>query len=130
MKVSLNQWKYLSVVSGGLAVLSLIISVVYLQFATKASAATPQAIVKITDDGFLPATITVKAGTVLTWQNVDGQPHRVVSGPYPAHTDLPGLDSVQNMSTGQYYQFTAAHTGTFTYYDAAHPSSAGQIVVK
>ena len=77
---------------------------------------------------FEPSTLTVKAGTTVTWTNQDSTSHQVASNPHPAHTDLPGLDS-GTLSQGQTYSFTFTTKGTFGYHCHLHPSMQGTIVV-
>ena len=87
-----------------------------------------EARVDITDDGFEPNTITVKAGTRITWDNQDPSPYHITSGPYPTHA-LPDLDSIQNIGPGVTYSFIPTQTGTFAYYNALDPTTQGQIIV-
>jgi len=94
--------------------------------------ATPvQATVEITDSGFNPATISVKKGTVVTWNNKDSAPHWVASDPHPVHNQLPGFDSVRKIAAGESYPFTFEKTGTFTYHDHLNPLKfKGTVIVK
>jgi plastocyanin len=78
--------------------------------------------VVIKDFSFAPATLTVKAGTKVTWINRDSDPHtvdendkRFKSGP---------------MDTDAQYSFTFNSPGTFKYFCALHPRMTGQIVVQ
>jgi len=88
--------------------------------------ATPvQATVEITD------TISVKKGTVVTWNNKDSAPHWVASDPHPVHNQLPGFDSVRKIAAGESYPFTFEKTGTFTYHDHLNPLKfKGTVIVK
>jgi plastocyanin len=71
---------------------------------------------------FQPATLTVTAGSKVTWTNRDEEPHLVVSAgaQFPAS---PALDTDDSYST------TFAKPGTYTYFCSIHPHMVGTIVV-
>src|SRR5437016_2240299 len=52
-----------------------------------------QAIIQVTANGFVPATLKVKGSTTVVWKNTDSAPHQVASNPYPADNGTPGLKS-------------------------------------
>ena len=68
--------------------------------------------VKIDNFSFGPATLTVPAGTTVTWINQDDLPHSIVSSEGKA-LKSPVLDTDQKFS----YTFTTA--GTYPYYTIA-----------
>lgn len=87
-----------------------------------ASASTAANEVSIENFSFAPATLTVKAGTKVTWINRDDVPHtvdendkRFKSGP---------------MDTDDQFSYTFSSPGTFSYFCALHPKMVGQIIVK
>jgi len=98
------------------------------QVATTAAPAQTN-VITIKNSAFSPPTLTIKAGTTVTWINEDSEPHKVTSDPHPAHTDLPELVS-GDLSKGQSYNFTFTKTGTFGYHCHLHPFMKGQIVVE
>jgi plastocyanin len=78
--------------------------------------------VVIENFSFAPATLTVKAGTKVTWINRDDVPHtvnendkRFKSGP---------------MDTDDQFSYTFSAPGTFNYFCALHPKMTGQIIVQ
>ena len=78
--------------------------------------------VVIENFSFAPATLTVKAGTKVTWINRDDVPHtvnendkRFKSGP---------------MDTDDQFSYTFSAPGTFSYFCALHPKMTGQIIVQ
>lgn len=79
--------------------------------------------VSIQDLAFNPSTITVSAGTTITWTNNDGVEHTVTSTDGPAPFDCPSLMS------GGTVQFTFDTPGTYTYRCNIHPTMTGTIVV-
>lgn len=86
--------------------------------------------VSITKNGFSPQTIQVKKGQSITWTNTDKNPHQVASGPHPTHTNLPGFDGQEALTTNDSFTFTFEKTGTFTYHDHLNPLKfQGTVVV-
>jgi plastocyanin len=77
--------------------------------------------VTIKDFAFGPATLTVKAGTAVTWTNQDAPGHTVTF-------DSGGVSS-DTLRTGATFSHTFASAGTFTYHCAIHPSMKGSITV-
>ena len=87
--------------------------------------------VEITSKGFVPATLTVKKGTVVLFTNKDKKAHRPASDPHPSHNTLPGFDSQVNVQKGQAYSFFFDREGEWTYHDHLNPLKfKGTIIVK
>jgi|HubBroStandDraft_6_1064221.scaffolds.fasta_scaffold1156408_1 plastocyanin len=80
------------------------------------------AAVKIDNFSFAPATLTVAAGTTVTWVNHDDIPHNVVS------TD--GLFKSKVIDTDEKFSFTFTKAGTFPYFCGIHPKMTGKVVVQ
>ena len=78
---------------------------------------------------FYPPTLTIKAGTNVHFINRGSVPIWVASNPHPAHTDLPGFDSMGPVKTGSYYGFTFMTIGVFSYHNHFLPDQQGIIVV-
>jgi len=78
--------------------------------------------VKIDNFVFGPQTITVPAGTTVTWTNSDDIPHTAVS------TD--GVFKSKVMDTDEKFSYTFTKPGTYSYYCSVHPKMTGQVVVK
>jgi plastocyanin len=72
---------------------------------------------------YLPADLTVTAGTTVTWTNEDTAPHTVTSSSGPESLSSPELAKGQSWS----HAFTVA--GTFTYYCAVHPDMTARLTV-
>ncbi|VVE61708.1 putative Amicyanin precursor [Pandoraea captiosa] len=87
-----------------------------------AAEATPT--VHIENFTFAPATLTVKAGTRVTWTNRDDEPHTVTSSSTPRTFASGALD------TDATFAFTFDKPGTYPYFCAVHPHMTGVIVVK
>ena len=88
--------------------------------ATTAAAMAPQ--VTLAQATFGPATLTIRAGTTVTWVNNDGDLHTVTSS--QGLFASPGLDPGDTFA----YRFSAA--GTYPYFCALHPHMKGTIVVQ
>ena len=80
--------------------------------------------VKIDNFSFGPATLTVAAGTTVTWTNRDDIPHTVVSADDPKVFKSKVLDTDEKFS----YAFTKA--GTYSYFCSIHPKMTGKVVVQ
>jgi plastocyanin len=87
------------------------------------------AIVRITKNGFIPATLSVSKGTKVVWTNSDTNLHQVASNPYPKDNILPSLKS-EILNNAQTYEYTANTPGTFGYHDQLTPTTNGTLVVQ
>jgi plastocyanin len=87
-----------------------------------ATAANTPAAVAIHNFHFVPATLTVAAGTTVTWTNDDNDVHTVTDRGRAFRSGA--LDSKDTFS----YTFTKP--GEFTYFCTFHPMMVGKIVVK
>jgi amicyanin len=79
--------------------------------------------VSIDNFSFAPATLTVKAGTTVTWTNKDDIPHGIGSA-NNAFKKGPALD------TDESFSFTFTTPGTYQYFCYLHPHMVGSIVVE
>lgn len=68
---------------------------------------------------FTPSSITVAAGTTITWTNKDGVTHNVTSDS--------GVFSSGSMGTGATFSFKFVTKGTYTYKCTIHPSMTGSV---
>jgi|ERR1700761_3484071 plastocyanin len=85
-------------------------------------AAAAAAEVKVDNFSFSPATLTVAAGTTVTWTNRDDIPHNVVS------TDKVFKSKV--MDTDEKFSYTFTKAGSYAYFCSIHPHMTGTVVVK
>jgi plastocyanin len=90
-------------------------------FAKAQTAAT--AAVGIDNFTFNPQTVTVKAGTTVTWTNKDDIPHGI------AATNN-AFKRSQALDTGDSFSFTFTTPGTYQYFCYIHPHMTGSIVVE
>lgn len=78
--------------------------------------------VKIDNFSFTPQTLTVHAGTTVTWVNQDDVPHTVTS------TDKQFKSRA--LDTNERFQHTFSAPGTYNYFCSVHPHMTGKIVVQ
>jgi plastocyanin len=95
----------------------------------QSTAPVPVALVRITDEGFQPATLAVKPSTKIIWKSADPSLHQVASNPYPSGGVPKNLKS-GILSGNRSYTYVADKSGTFTYHDQFNPTNNGTIVVK
>jgi len=72
---------------------------------------------------FNPQTVTVKAGTTVTWTNKDDIPHGI------AATNN-AFKRSQALDTDDSFSFTFSTPGTYQYFCYIHPHMTGTIVVE
>ena len=80
--------------------------------------------IDIKNFAFVPATLTVAAGTAVTWVNQDEEPHNIVDLAKPHVFRSQGIDG------GDKYTFVFDKPGTYEYVCSVHPHMHGTIVVK
>jgi amicyanin len=71
---------------------------------------------------FNPQTLTVKAGTTVTWTNKDDIPHAIAAVGKQFKSRV--------MDTDNNYSFTFTTPGTYAYFCSLHPHMTGTIVVE
>jgi len=76
---------------------------------------------------FTPASITIKAGDTVTWNNVDTAAHTVTGGS-PADGPSGVFDSSLLMG-GADYAFTFNDKGSYKYFCMVHPWMTGSVTV-
>jgi plastocyanin len=81
------------------------------------------AAIKIDNFSFGPATVTIPAGSTVTWTNNDDVPHVVSS-------DDNKMFKSKALDTDDHFSFTFTKPGTYNYYCAIHPKMTAKIVVQ
>jgi plastocyanin len=79
--------------------------------------------VSIDNFTFTPQTLTVKAGTTVTWNNHDDIPHGVAS-------DNNAFRRSKALDTDDKFAFTFTTPGTYKYFCYIHPHMTGTIEVQ
>jgi len=93
-----------------------------LLLALAAGAAHADNAVTIRNFDFAPMSLSVRAGTTVTWRNDDEEPHTVVSES--------GLFRSAAIDGGENFSFKFDKPGTYRYFCTIHPKMVGTIVVK
>jgi plastocyanin len=78
--------------------------------------------VNIKSYSFQPATLSVPAGTTVTWHNQDNAQHTVTS-------DIKGLFDSGAIAAGKKFTYTFTAPGSYSYHCSIHPGMKGTIVV-
>jgi plastocyanin len=86
-----------------------------------AATADSSTIVMAKDFMFAPTSLTVAAGSTVTWTNNDDEPHTVVSDN--------GLFRSAALDTNQSFSFRFDKPGTYRYACSIHPRMVGTIIV-
>jgi len=89
----------------------------------RAQNAGPPTAVSIDNFTFAPPTLTVKAGTTVTWTNRDDIPHGIASANNT-------FAKSKALDTDDSYSFTFTTPGTYKYFCYIHPHMTGTIVVE
>lgn len=89
-----------------------------------------KATVAMTDTGFSPATVTVAAGTAVTFVNNGQGTHWPASAAHPTHKILSGFDALRGLPTGEQYSFTFNQKGTWQFHDHLNPQFTGSVIVE
>jgi plastocyanin len=79
--------------------------------------------VKIDNFSFGPQTLTVAAGTTVTWKNNDDVPHTVVS-------DDKTTFRSKALDTDDKFSYTFTKPGTYNYFCSVHPKMIAKVVVQ
>ena len=106
----------------GVATATMLAAVVLPGWAQNAPQASADAL-SIDNFTFTPQTLTVKAGTTVTWTNKDDIPHGIGS----ANNAFPKSKA---LDTDDSYSFTFTTPGTYQYFCYVHPFMKGTIVVQ
>ncbi|MBI2278626.1 MAG: hypothetical protein HYU81_01020 [Candidatus Brennerbacteria bacterium] len=101
-------------------------------------------VVKITTEGFEPASVTTKQGGTVMWINESDRNAWPASAIHPVHTVYPGssiqkcggadegliFDACRSIAPGASWSFTFGEIGTWRYHDHLRPSLIGAVVVE
>lgn len=77
--------------------------------------------IAIQNFAFSPTTVTVKAGTTVTWTNRDQDTHTVTAMAGPFHSPT--------LNTGQSFHYTFTTPGRYDYLCTVHPFMTATVVV-
>ncbi len=78
--------------------------------------------IMLKDFMFNPTPLTVKAGSTVTWTNMDDEPHTVVSDT--------GMFKSGGMDTNESFSFKFDKPGTYHFTCSIHPRMVGTVLVQ
>lgn len=85
--------------------------------------------VAVTNTGFEPQTITIKAGQRVVWTNKSGASVTVSSDSHPTHLLWPFLNLGQ-FADGSSVSVVFEKAGKYTYHNHLNPSQTGTVIVE
>lgn len=85
--------------------------------------------VAVTSSGFVPQTITIKAGTKVTWTNQAGAVVTVDSAQHPTHLVYPPLNLGQ-FPDGSSVSLVFDKPGIYKYHNHLNPTQFGSVTVE
>ena len=104
------------------------------------------ALVSLTDTGFSPASVSVRAGETVRFVNQSSRGMWVASDEHPTHTEYDGtstrehcvdglntngtFDQCQQAAAGSFWEYTFEKRGTFGFHNHVGASNTGTIVVE
>ena len=80
-----------------------------------------------TNECYLPSSLTIKAGTTVTWENVDNAAHLATSGTPEGGPD--GIFDSGMIMSGSTFAYEFSDSGEFEYYCIVHPWMVGTVTV-
>lgn len=89
-----------------------------------------EVIVRATDNGYEPSSITVSVGTTVTFANESSRPVQTASAVHPTHQVLPEFDALRGFAPGESYSFTFQSAGTWRYHNHLRPQQTGVVIVE
>ena len=85
--------------------------------------------ITLTQEGFAPQEITIKAGDKVVWTNNSGDVATVDTSNHPTHQDYPPLNLGQ-FQDGEKHELIFDEPGTYMYHDHLHATRFGKVVVE
>jgi plastocyanin len=86
--------------------------------------------ISMTDTGFVPATVTIDAGTTVMFVNNGQALHWPASDVHPTHEILSAFDSQRGVPTGDTYAYTFTEAGSWNFHDHLNPQFTGTVTVE
>lgn len=89
-----------------------------------------QHLIRMTDAGFLPENLEIKAGETVTFRNEGKRGHWPASNIHPTHKIYPQFDPLKPVNPGDRWNFKFDKAGSWYFHDHLFPDLTGFIVVK
>ena len=117
------------ILAGGVFVLRAGLFVPNKETISGSNEAPEKGIVKMTDDGFVPSEIKIKAGETIRFVNKGKYWHWPASDLHPTHTLYPEFDPRKPVGPGEEWAFTFEKIGEWGFHDHLSPYITGKVVV-
>lgn len=98
------------------------------------------ALVEYTDNGYVPARVTIKKGETVRFVNNSTRGNWVGGDNHPSHTIYPeksasdclgtSFDTCRALQAGEFWEFTFNHTGSWGYHNHIRARDGGTVVVQ
>ena len=85
--------------------------------------------VEMTENGFKPAQVTIKKGTIVRFKNTGEGNMWPASNPHPAHTTYQDFDARRQVKPGETYEFRFKNVGSWGCHDHLSPGLMCRVVV-
>ncbi|KKU31531.1 MAG: hypothetical protein UX44_C0005G0009 [candidate division WWE3 bacterium GW2011_GWA1_46_21] len=82
------------------------------------------------NEGFSPATVTVKVGDKVKWVNESSNDMWVASAFHPTHEVYPEFDELKAVPKGETYEFVFDRVGTWAYHNHVKATDTGKVTVE
>ncbi|MBI2098429.1 MAG: cupredoxin domain-containing protein [Candidatus Wildermuthbacteria bacterium] len=89
-----------------------------------------QRVIRYTDTGYTPNTLTVSQGETIVFHNESSKDMWPASAPHPTHTNYPEFDAKRAILPGETYEFTFTKVGSWKFHDHRDPAKFGTIIVE
>ena len=89
-----------------------------------------EVVVRATDSGYEPSSVTVSVGTKVMFLNESSRAVWTASDVHPTHQALPGFDALKGFATRESYSFTFEEAGTWRFHDHLRAQHTGEVIVE
>ncbi|MDP2629621.1 MAG: cupredoxin domain-containing protein [Candidatus Harrisonbacteria bacterium] len=86
--------------------------------------------VRYSNNGFVPASLTISAGETVTFVNEGDGQMWVASALHPTHEEFPDLDQLRGVKSGGTYTFSFSESGNYRYHNHLDAEHTGVITVE
>lgn len=86
-------------------------------------------IITLTEDGFVPATITIKRNDIITFKTTRNKPFWPASNIHPTHGIYPEFDPLDAIMPDKTWSFKFGKVGKWAFHDHLAPYFVGKITV-
>jgi plastocyanin len=87
-------------------------------------------VVHVTEKGFEPESVKVRAGDTVVFENVDDEGHWPASDDHPTHEVYSAFDPEEPIEPGAEWGFAFDRPGQWEYHDHMNPYLTGEVVVR